>query len=73
MDLYKEQRLDKLTDNQKWALAYYYKHPEFTNWSTKFAFTLDYIFYRAGDKRVHLESITEMPTMDHISDGVRDS
>jgi len=73
MEHYKEKGLDNLSENQKWALANYYKHPEFTNWSTAFAFTLDYIFYRASDKRVHLESITEMPTMEHINEGIKDS
>ena len=71
MEHYKEKGLDNLSDNQKWALAHYYKHPEFTNWSTHFAFTLDYIYFRAGDKRVHLESILEMPTMDDINEGIK--
>ena len=53
-------------------LTNYYKHPEFTNWSTNFAFTLDYIFYKESDKRVHLESILEIPSMQMIREGNED-
>ena len=69
---YKEKGIDNLKETQKWALANYYKHPEFSNWSTGFAFCLDYIFFRASDKRVVLQSILEIPSMDMISEGIKD-